>query len=117
MPITLYSWRRKHPHTDRWRVLRWKMTDEDARRWAETEGAEIEKVPGSEEVRTEVPGHGAMFFHATARGRSTNTSANLSKNRGTSRQDRQTLTTAAGERDSWGAFAVARSVARPAPGV
>jgi len=52
--LTLHSWRRKDPRTGRWRVLRWKMTDNSARQWAEKEGAEIEKVPGSEEIRTDV---------------------------------------------------------------
>lgn len=51
-PITLYSWRRKDPGTGRWRVLRWKMTDDDAREWAAKEGAELERAPNSEEVRT-----------------------------------------------------------------
>ena len=56
MPITLYSWRIKDPRTGRWRVLRWKMTEEDAQAWAKKEGAELEKVPNSEETRTDVDG-------------------------------------------------------------
>jgi hypothetical protein len=40
------------------------MTSEDARRWAEREEAEIEKIPNSEEVRTPVSGYGAVFFPA-----------------------------------------------------
>jgi hypothetical protein len=40
------------------------MTDEDARRRAKREGAEIEKVPNSEEDRTTVSGYGAVFFSA-----------------------------------------------------
>jgi hypothetical protein len=40
------------------------MSDEDARRWAKRESAELEKVPNSEEVRTPVNGHGAVFFPA-----------------------------------------------------
>jgi hypothetical protein len=64
MLITLHFWRRKDLHTGRWRVLAWKMTDDDARRWAAREGAEIEKVPNSEEARTAVSGYGAVFFPA-----------------------------------------------------
>jgi hypothetical protein len=40
------------------------MTDEDARRWADREGADIERVPNSEEARTAVSGYGAVFFPA-----------------------------------------------------
>jgi hypothetical protein len=40
------------------------MTDEDAARWAKREGAEIEQVPNSGEVRTAVTGYGAVFFPA-----------------------------------------------------
>ena len=54
MAITLYSWRLKEPRTGRWRLLRWKMTEDDARQWAAAEGAELERVEGSEEVRTPV---------------------------------------------------------------
>ena len=56
MPLTLYFWHRKDPRTGRWRVLARKMTGEDARRWAKREDSEIEKVPNSEEVRTDVSG-------------------------------------------------------------
>jgi hypothetical protein len=68
MPLKLYSWRRRDPHTGRWRGLHWKMTEVDARRWAAKVGAEIDKVPGSEEVRTEVGGYGAVFFPAQSTG-------------------------------------------------
>ena len=64
MPLTLYSWRRKDPHTGRWRLLAWKMTEDDARRWAAKESAELEKIPNSEEARTAVSGYGAVFFPA-----------------------------------------------------
>jgi hypothetical protein len=40
------------------------MTDEHAQMWAAKEGAEIERVPNSEEARTDVRGQGATFFHA-----------------------------------------------------
>jgi hypothetical protein len=32
------------------------MTEENAREWARMEGAELERVEGSEEVRTDVDG-------------------------------------------------------------
>ena len=64
VPSTLYSWRRKDPLTGCRRVLAWKMTEEDAHRWAAREGAEIENVPNSEEIRTPVSGYGAVFFPA-----------------------------------------------------
>lgn len=44
------------------------MTDEDARAWAAKEGAEIENMPNSEEFRTDVSGHGAVFFPAHSTG-------------------------------------------------
>jgi len=62
--IIFCSWRRRDPHTGRWRVLAWKMTEDDARRWAAKEHAEIEKIPNSEEIRTAVSGYGAVFFPA-----------------------------------------------------
>ena len=68
MRITLYPWRRKGPLTGRWRVLRWKMTDEDAKQWAEKEGAELEKVPGSDKVRSDAWGQGAVFSSAQSTG-------------------------------------------------
>lgn len=64
MQLTLNSWGRKDPRTGRWRVLRWKMTEDDARQWAARESAEIEKIPNSEEVRTAMSGYGAVFFPA-----------------------------------------------------
>ena len=64
MPLTLCSWRRKDPRTGRWRVLAWKMTEDDARRWASRESAELEKIPNSEEARSAVSGYGAVFFPA-----------------------------------------------------
>jgi hypothetical protein len=64
MAIPVYSWRRKDPSNGRWRLLAWKMTEKGAKRWAEHEGAELERVPNSEEIRTPVGGHGAVFFPA-----------------------------------------------------
>lgn len=40
------------------------MTEDDARRWAAAEGADLEKVPGSEEARIAPSGCGAEFFPA-----------------------------------------------------
>jgi hypothetical protein len=44
------------------------MTETDARRWAAREGAELEQVAGSEEVRTEIGGYGAVFSDAVGEG-------------------------------------------------
>jgi hypothetical protein len=68
MTLSLYSWRRKDPRTGRWRVLAWKMTEEDARKLSEREGTELERVPNSEEIRTPVSGYGAVFFPAQSTG-------------------------------------------------
>lgn len=54
MTVTLYSWRRKDPRTGRWRALRWKMTEDDVRQWAAMEGAEIQKVSGTDETRADL---------------------------------------------------------------
>jgi len=37
-----------------WRLLSWRMADQDAVAWAKTEGAEIRKVEGSREERRDV---------------------------------------------------------------
>ena len=68
MSIAVYSWRRKDPRTGRWRVPAWKMTDDDALRWAAREGAELERVAGSEETRTDVGGYGVVFFPSQSTG-------------------------------------------------
>jgi len=47
----LHSWRMKDQRTGRWRVLRFKLSDDQAREWAEKDGAELEKVPSTEERR------------------------------------------------------------------
>lgn len=64
MTVALYSWRRKDPRTGRWRVLGWKMTDNEAARWAERKGTEVEKALNSEETRAPVAGYGAVFIPA-----------------------------------------------------
>ena len=63
MPITLYSCRQKDLSTGRWRVLRWKMTEPDAAEHARVYGVEVEKVPGSEDVREDLRGQGALSIH------------------------------------------------------
>lgn len=82
MSIMLHSWRRKDPHTGRWRVLRWKMTEEDAKRWASKEGAELEKVLGSDETRADVRGQGVAFSTLIARRPSRLTLASWSRPHG-----------------------------------
>ena len=64
MLLTLYSWRRKDRLSGRWRILAWKMTEDDACRWAARESVELEKVPNSGEARNTVSGFGAVFFPA-----------------------------------------------------
>jgi hypothetical protein len=64
MSLEVHFWHRQDPRIGRRGVLAWKMVDDDARRWAEQEGAALEKVPGSEEIRTDVGGYGAVFFPA-----------------------------------------------------
>ena len=64
MLVTLYSWRRKDPRTGRWRKLTWRMTEASAAEHAKVYGVELEKVAGSEEVREDLRGTGATFFHA-----------------------------------------------------
>ena len=45
--VTLWQWQIRQP-SGRWRLLAWRMTDEDALAWASGEGKELRKVPGSE---------------------------------------------------------------------
>lgn len=59
MPITQYRWRIKDKRTGRWRELRWTMAPEEAAAWAAAEGAEIEQVENSAEVRHDVAGERA----------------------------------------------------------
>jgi len=39
---------------DRWRELRWMMTESEAEKWQETNSKMLEKVPGSFEIRSPV---------------------------------------------------------------
>ena len=57
MVVILYSWRHKDPRTGRWRLLRFKLSDDQARDWTESEGVELEKVPNTEERREGSEGH------------------------------------------------------------
>ena len=59
MVVTLHSWRMKDPRTGRWRLLRFKLSDDQARDWTEKEGVELGKVPGTEERREGSEGHSA----------------------------------------------------------
>ena len=57
MVVTLYSWRHKDPCTGRRRVLRFKLSDDQAREWTEKESVELEKLPNSDEHRKSSEGH------------------------------------------------------------
>lgn len=53
-PPTYWQWRelgRDARGKDKWRTLRWRMTEVDAAEWAAKNGKTLEKVPGSAEVR------------------------------------------------------------------
>jgi len=54
--LVLYSWRILDKRNGRWRLLQWKMTEDDAEAWAKREGAEIERVEDSAETRSDVDG-------------------------------------------------------------
>jgi hypothetical protein len=47
---TFWEWQVKDP-SGRWRRLAWRMTEEVALEYAEREGKELRKVPGSAEIR------------------------------------------------------------------
>ena len=57
MVTILHSWRMKDQRTGRWRLLRFKLSDDDARKWIEKESVELEKVPNTEERREGSEGH------------------------------------------------------------
>jgi hypothetical protein len=44
--VTLWQWQVQQP-SGRWRLLAWRMTDEDAAAWGAQEGRTLRKVPGS----------------------------------------------------------------------
>jgi hypothetical protein len=53
--MTYYQWRvleQDRRGRDKWRILRWRMTEAGAADWAASTGRTIEKVPGSGEERT-----------------------------------------------------------------
>jgi hypothetical protein len=56
--IIVYRWRIRDPkRRSGWRELTWSMTEEEAAKWAATQGVvEYEKVEGSAEKRTPLPG-------------------------------------------------------------
>jgi hypothetical protein len=55
----LHSWRMKDPRSGRWRQLKFKLSDDDARKWIEKEGVELEKIASTEERR-----HGSEGYSA-----------------------------------------------------
>ncbi len=56
-PVIYWKWRVRDPkRRSGWRELSWRMTPEHAEQWAKSNDAEIQRVEGSEEVRTDVDG-------------------------------------------------------------
>lgn len=54
MQYMFYAWRARAPGSGNWQELGWRMTEDDARRWAELHGSEVERVHetrGGESVR------------------------------------------------------------------
>lgn len=47
MKYTFYTWRARAPGSAVWQDLGWRMTEEDARRWAEDHGKQIERIAGA----------------------------------------------------------------------
>jgi len=45
--VTVHSWRMKDQRTGRWRALRFKLSNDQAREWTEKEGVELEKLASS----------------------------------------------------------------------
>lgn len=58
--ITLWQWQVKEP-SGRWRTLRWRMTEDQARDWSAREGREMRCVQNSAEVRDPIAGAGGMM--------------------------------------------------------
>lgn len=44
MQYTFYTWRARAPGSDTWQELGWRMTEDDAQRWAELHGKQIERI-------------------------------------------------------------------------
>ena len=57
MVVTLHSWRTKDQRTGRWRLLRFKLSEKDAKEWAEKEHIPLEMVPNTAERRVGSEGH------------------------------------------------------------
>ena len=51
-PHSVWQWKAFKPGKRPGKVLRWSMTDEQAAEFAKREGVRLEKVTGSEEIRT-----------------------------------------------------------------
>ena len=51
--IILWKWRARGKLDRKWRVLSWRMTEEQAAAWSKSEGRDIEKIEGSAEERTD----------------------------------------------------------------
>ena len=52
--VLFWSWRalyKTRTGRDSWRTLRWKMSEEDAAKWAADKGTHVEKLEGSSELR------------------------------------------------------------------
>jgi len=52
MQYTFYTWRARAPGSDAWHELGWRMTEDDARRWAELHGKQIECIaPAQQQLK------------------------------------------------------------------
>ena len=51
MHYTFYTWRARCADSGAWQELGWRMTEEDARRWAEQTGRELERVAALQQAR------------------------------------------------------------------
>ena len=53
-------WRRRvyDPQKKRWQELRWRMSEDQAAKWAAKEGVQIERIEGSREERQDIYGDG-----------------------------------------------------------
>jgi hypothetical protein len=64
--ITLWQWQVKQDN-GRWRLLAWRMTEEDAAAWGRQTRRELRKVPGSAEVRQPESRTGGFMTHLGTR--------------------------------------------------
>jgi hypothetical protein len=63
--VLFWSWRalyKTRTGRDGWRTLRWKMSEEDAAKWAIENGTQVEQIAGSSELRmvTDAPSFGLI---------------------------------------------------------